>query len=170
MQMTGLGDAVGRVGERRRRRRRAELAQPQLAREQVGADEAQRPGEQKQQVVTNQRRHGARAEEARRAVAEQRVRERQAERMRVEDVGVEQVQRVVQHAVADVGDLPGRAHRIAQVRRDAAGHVQHQRPARQHGERHAYDDHPDDLARAQLGRGQPARTARAFLFEARSAR
>ena len=77
--------------------------------------------------------------------------------MRVEDVRVEQVQRVVQHRVPDVGDLPGGAHRIAEVGRDAAGHVQHERPAREHGERDAGDDHPEDLLGAQLRRGRPAR-------------
>ena len=110
MQVPGLGDAVGRVGERRRRGGRAELAQAELAGEQVGADEAQRLGEQEQQVVTDERRDGARAEERRRAVAEQRIREREAQRVRVEGVGVEQVQRVVEHRVTDPGDLPGGAH------------------------------------------------------------
>ena len=73
MQMPRLGDAVGGIGEGNRRRGGAEAPQAQLAREQVGAEEAQRPGEEEQKVVADQRRHGARAEEAGRPVAQQRV-------------------------------------------------------------------------------------------------
>ena len=78
MQVAGLGDAVGRVGERGAGGGAAEPAEAELAGEQVGADEAQRPGEQEQQVVADERRDGARAEERGRAVAEQRVREGEA--------------------------------------------------------------------------------------------
>ncbi len=93
VQVTGLGHAVGRVGEGHAGRGATEAAQSELACQQVGADEAQRPGEQEQQVVADQCGHGARPEERRGAVAEQRVREREAERVGVEGVRVEQVQR-----------------------------------------------------------------------------
>ena len=129
MQVPGLRHAVGRVGEGDAGGGAAEPPQAELAREQVGADEAQRPGEKEQEVVADERRDGAGAEERRRAVAEQRVREGEAERVGVEGVGVEQVQRVVQHRVPHPRDLPGGAHRIAQVWGDAAAHVQDQRPA-----------------------------------------
>ena len=57
--------------------------------------------------------------------------------MRVEGVRVEQVQRVVEHRVPDPRDLPGRAHRVAEIGRDAARQVQHERPGREHREQHA---------------------------------
>ena len=66
MQVPRLGHPVGRLRERGARRGGGDPAQPQLAGEQVGAEEAQRPREQEQQVVPDERRHGARAEEARR--------------------------------------------------------------------------------------------------------
>ena len=150
VQVARLGHAVGGVGESRGGGRGAELAQTELACEQVAGDEAQRPGEQEQQVVADERRHGARAEEAGRAVAEQRVGEGEAQRVRIEGVGVEQVQRVVQHRVTDVGDLPGCAHGIAEVGRDAAGQVQHERPAGQHRQRDAGENRPRDLGAAEL--------------------
>ena len=73
--------------------------------------------------------------------------------MGVEGVGVEQVQRVVQHRVPDPRDLPGGADRVAEVGRDAAGHVQHQRPGREHRQRDARERHPRELARAPAGEG-----------------
>ncbi len=73
VQVPGLGHAVGRVGEGGAGGGRAELAQPELAGEQIAADEGERPGEEEQQVVPDERRDGARAEEAGRPVAEQRV-------------------------------------------------------------------------------------------------
>ena len=91
MQVPRLGDAVGGVGEGDARGGRGVPAQAELAREQVGADEAQRPGPQEQEVVADERGDRARAEERRRAVAEQRVGEGEAERVGVEGVGVEQV-------------------------------------------------------------------------------
>ncbi len=156
MQVPGLGHAVGRVGEGGRRGSRAELAQPELAGQQVAADEGQRPGEEEQQVVADERGDGARAEEGGGAVAEQRVGEGEAQRVGIEGVCVEQVQRLVQHGVADPGDLPGGAHGVAEVRRDAAGQMQHERPRDEHGERDAGEDRPEDLAACELRRGRPA--------------
>ena len=153
--MAGLGHAVVRVGEGGGGRRGAEPAQSQLAREQVGADEAQRPYPQEQQVVANERGDRAMTEERRRAVAEQRIGEGEAERVRVEGVGVEQVQRVVQHRVPDPRDLPGGAHRVAEVGGDPARHVQHERPARQHRQQDAGEDHPQQLRAPDRGRGGP---------------
>ena len=159
---------------------RRELAQAELARQQIGADEAQRPGQQEQQVVADQRRDRARAEERRRPVPEQRVREGEAERVGVEGVGVEQVQRVVEHRVPHPGDLPGGAHRVAEVRRDAAGQVQHQRPAREHRQRDPGERRPTAArrvrawARAPSGRraraGRGARTCGAAAAAAPSSR
>ena len=151
MQVACLGDAVGGVGEGDPGSRPAEAAQAELADEQVGADEAQRPGEQEEQVVADESGHGARAEEGRRSVAQQGVREGQAERVGVEGVGVEQVQRVVEHRVAHPGDLPGGAHGIAEVGGDPARQVQHERPAREHGQQHAREDHQGELATAEGG-------------------
>ena len=155
MQMTRLGHAVGRIGERRAGGSRPEPAQAELAREQVCAEKAQRPREQEQQVVADQGGDGARAEECCRAVAEQRVREGEAERMRVEDVGVEQVQRVVQHRVPYPGNLPRGPHGIAEVGRDPAGQMQHQRPGREHSEKHPGECHPQDLGPTEGRRGRP---------------
>jgi hypothetical protein len=86
VQVPRLRHAVRRVRERRRGSGRAERAKAELAREKVGAEEAQRPREKEEQVVANERGDGARAEERRGTVPEQRVREREAERVRVERV------------------------------------------------------------------------------------
>ncbi len=161
MQVARLGDAVGRVGEGQAGGGAAEPAEAELAGEQVGADEAERPRPQEQQVVADERGDGARAEERRRAVAEQRVREGEAERVRVEGVGVEDVQRVVEHRVPDPGDLPGGAHRVAEVGGDAAGHVQHERPAREHRQQHARQRDQRDLAAGERRGGRPAGRPRA---------
>ena len=153
--MPGLGHAVGRVGEGRARRGGADLPQPQLAGEQVGPHEAQRPREQEQQVVAHQCRDGAGAQEGGGTVAQQGVREGQAQRMRIERVGVEDVQRVVQHRVAYPRHLPGGAYGVPEVGRDPAGQVQHQRPARDHGEQHAGQRHPGELRPPERRRGRP---------------
>ena len=159
MQVPGLGHAVGRVGEGEAGGGASEAAEPELAREQVGAEEAQRPRPQEQQVVADERGDRARAEERRGAVAEQRVREGEAQRVRVEGVGVEQVQRAVEHRVPHPRDLPGCADRVAEIGRDAAGHVQDQRPARENREQHAGEHDERDLTAAQRRRWRPAACA-----------
>ncbi len=53
MQVAGLGHAVGRVGEGDAGSRAAEAPETELAGQQVGAKEAERPGEQEEQVVTD---------------------------------------------------------------------------------------------------------------------
>ena len=156
MQVSGLGHAVGRVCEREPGGGAAEASEAELAREQVGADEAQRPGEQEQEVVADERGDGARSEERRRAVAEQRVREREAERMRVERVGVEQVLWLMEHGVSHPCDLPSGSHGVAEIGGDAARQVQHQRPGREHGQHHARQRHERQLERRERGRRRPA--------------
>ena len=77
--------------------------------------------------------------------------------MRVEGVGVEQVQRVVENRVADLGDLPGGAHGIAEIGRDPGRHVQHQRPGRQHREHDPGDDsHEARPRRARMTAREPS--------------
>ena len=89
--------------------------------------------------------------------------------MGVEGVGVEQVQRVVQHRVPDPRDLPGGAHRVAEVGRDAAGQVQHERPAREDRQQHARERHPQQLCAPEPGRGRPAGGSPARVRMRRSA-
>ncbi len=79
VQVAGLGHAIGGVGERGPGDGRADPSGAQLAREQPGADEAQRPSRKEEQVVADERRDGTRSEEGRRPVAEQRVREGKAQ-------------------------------------------------------------------------------------------
>ena len=81
--------------------------------------------------------------------------------MRVEGVRVEEVQRVVEHRVADPGDLPRGAHRVAEIGRDPARQVQHQRPRRHDRQQHAREHDERDLPAAERGRGRPARGGRA---------
>ena len=161
MQVPRLGDPVGGVGERQPGGGRGDAAQAELPAQQVGAEEAQRPREQEQQVVTDERRDGSRSDPRDRAVAEQRVGERQAQRVGVEDVGVEHVQRVVEQAVPDPRDLPRGPDRVAEVGSDAAREMQDQRPGRQHREGDAGERDEDQLARGELAERGPSRASRA---------
>ena len=151
VQVPGLGDPVGGIREGGARGRPPETPQAELACKQEGAEEAERPGEQEQQVVTDECRDGARSEEAGRPVAEQRVREGEAQLVGVEDVGVEEVERLVQDRVSDPRHLPSSPHRIAEVRRDPARHVKDQRPARHDREQHTRQGRPDELCSSERG-------------------
>ena len=144
MQMAGLRDAVGRVRERRAGCGAARAAEAELACEQICAQEAQRPGEQEQQVVAHQRGHGSRAEQRGRAVAEQRVGEREGLVMRPERVRVPQMERVVEHGVPLPGELPRGAHRVAEVLAYVRAQVGRDRPVHRNAQdagRQAHDDH-----------------------------
>ena len=155
MQVAGLGDPVGGVGERERGGRARDAAEPELPCQQVGAEEAQRPREQEQQVVVDERGHGPRPEPRDRPVAQQRVGERQAQGLGIEGVGVPQVQRVVEHRVTHPGDLPGRPHGVPEVGGDVARQMQDQWPARQHRERHAGERGEQQLPPTELRRRRP---------------
>ena len=88
----------------------------ELAGEQVGAEEGERVREEEERVVDDER--GVRValcREAGRCVADQRVREGQAVGERPEDVRLEEMERLVQHGVADPRDLPGLEERVAEV-------------------------------------------------------
>ena len=156
MQVSGLRDPVGGVGERQAGGGGAGAAEAQLAGQQVGAEEGQRPREQEQQVVVDEGGDGPGPEPRDRAVAQQRVGEGQAQGVGVEGVRVPQVQGVVQHRVAHPGDLPGGADRVAEIRGDAARQMQDQRPGREDRERHAGERGEQQLLAGELRGGGPA--------------
>ena len=86
--------------------RRSAAPQPQLPRQQVGAEERQRVGEQEHEVVAEHRRVRTRAEQPRRGVADQRVGERQRVVEGPELVRVEEMERLVRQRVAVPRQLP----------------------------------------------------------------
>ncbi len=125
----------GRVREREAGDRRAGAADPELAREQPRAGEAQRVGEEKQRVVARDRGVRARADQAGRGVADERVGEREAVVQRPERVRLEEPRRLVGERMPVPRDLPGLHERVAEVLRDVAAHVQRQRPVHRERER-----------------------------------
>jgi len=149
--MSRLGRLERGVGERGSGDRRRGGPQPELAAEQVGRDDRQRPREDEEQVVTDERRGGARADESGRRVAEQRVGEREAVRVRPERIRLEQMQRMLEQLVTLDGDLPRGANRVTQVGIDPRGEVQRKRPTRDDRQQQRADDEQRDLAAAKRG-------------------
>jgi len=128
LQVPVLLQPVGRVRERRARDRGSDRAQPQLAREQIGAEERQRVGEEEEQVVADHRRVRPAADDPSGRVADQCIAEGQRVLERPEAVGVEEVKWLVEQRVAAPGRLPGLGQRVADVARNHAAEVDQQGP------------------------------------------
>jgi hypothetical protein len=124
----------------------ARAAGAELAREQPCAEEAERVGEQEEQVVAEDRGRHPGADRPRRGVAGEGVRERQAVAQRPEGVGLEVVERLVKERVAAPPDLPGLHERVAHVAWHVARHVKRKRPVQREREQAGGQRRKRDLA------------------------
>ena len=124
--------AKRRVGEGGARDRRARWSESHLARQQVGPEEAERVGEEEEQVVAGHRRAGTVPDQPGGRVADQRVPERERIGLGPELVGLEEVERLRLQRVPSPRDLPSLRQRVAEVLRDRLVQVQRQRPVHHH--------------------------------------
>jgi hypothetical protein len=145
-----LLEAEGREGESRPGDDRSRGPDPQLARQQVCAEEGQRVGEQEQHVVA---RHGGlapRPDQPGRRVAEQGVGECKRVVERPELVGLEELERLMGERVAAPRHLPRLHQRVAEVLGDVLSQMQHQRPVHDHGEQAGAEREQQKLAGRDL--------------------
>ena len=161
---TLLLQAPGRVGERRAGDERARPAGAELAREQVRAGEAQRVGDQEQQVVAGDGRVHAFADEARGRVADERVGDRKAVAHRPERVGLKEAEGLRLQRVPVPGDLPRLHERVAEILRDDLAEVQRQRPVHHEREHDRERDGAQQLAGGQVGRGRGIGVHAAIIY------
>src|SRR5204863_9453279 len=102
-----LLEPEGCEGEGGARDHRARRAQPELAREQVRAEEGERVGEEEEQVVADERRVRPATDQTGRRIADESVAEGERVPDRPEPVRVEEVERLMEQGVASPGRLPG---------------------------------------------------------------
>ena len=150
MHVTFLLQPPRGVGEGEAGDRGAGPVRAEFACEQPGPGEAQRVGEEEQDVVARDGGARALADQPRRGVADERVGDGEAVAHRPERVGLEEPRRLMGERVTVPRDLPGLHERVAEVLRDVAAHVQRQRPV--HRER---EHDPEQRHAEQLTAGQP---------------
>ena len=121
----------------------------ELAREQVRADEAQRVGEQEEEVVARDGGVDAFADQTGRRVPDERVGEREAVGQRPEHVRLKEGERLRLQRMPVPRDLPRLHERVTEVLRDVAPEVQRQRPVHREREHDCKRHAPADLARGQ---------------------
>ena len=161
----------GRERERRPGDRRSPPPEPELARQQIGAGERQRVGEQEEQVVAEHRGLRTRSKEPRRGVADQGVGEGERVAQGPELVRLKEVERLVGEGVAVPGHLPRLRERIPEVLGDVCSQVQDERPVHDHREQAgARDEHHQLACRDPLtGLGHPRHACRVARAGSRDA-
>jgi hypothetical protein len=137
-------------GERGAGDRSAARPEPELAGQEVSADEPERVGEQEHQVVSVDRRVRAGADQAGGGVPDQRVREGERVAERPELVCIEEVKRLVRERMAVPGHLVRLRERVAEILGDVVAQVQDQRPVHDHRHQTGAHDQGAELVRGDL--------------------
>ncbi|PTL59693.1 hypothetical protein C7Y72_08535 [Paraconexibacter algicola] len=147
--MPALLQPPRRVGEDRAGDHRPRDRGAELPRQQVRPGERERGREQEQQRVPRQGRLDPVPGNGERRVPDEGVRQGQRVPHRPELVALEERARLLHQRMAAPGQLPGLRERVAEVLRDVAAEVQHQRPEHRDRQERRADGEHDELAGRQ---------------------